>query len=182
MNKFKKGAHYFFTCKAGCTRDQRWNTANDPLHTTCNKCLQGSTMYDKHRHRMYTCKTCLNTGRASGFGDLVEPKCKTCAMTDGDVTMVNERDFKHMVTKREKKALAKDRPPYADPTEKESMAECHPGRVKAIETAIKNLKSLNFGSALEVACGGGKLTKDLLANMFQHTDMFDRCPAAQRDV
>ena len=122
--------------------------------------------------------SCLNTGRAACFSDLITPKCRTCAITDGELTKPNERDFKHMVTKREKKALAKDRPPYADPTEKESMAECHPGRVKAIETAIKNLKSLNFGTALDVACGGGQLTKDLLAGMFKHTDMFDRCPAA----
>ena len=62
------------------------------------------------------------------------------------------------------------------------MTECHPGRVKVLEAAITNLQNLNFGSALEVACGGGQLTKDPLTDKFKHTDMFDRCPAAQIDV
>ena len=139
-------------------------------------------MYDEHRNRVFTCKTCSNTGWAACFSDHITPKCRTCATIDGELAKPNERAFNYMLTKREKKALTKDRPPYADPAEKNSMTECHPGRVKVFEAAITNLKNLNFGTALEVACGGGQLTRDLLAGMFEHTDMFDRCSAAQRDV
>ena len=178
-----KGTKTFFKCQqAECKVEQRLDKAYDRTGMTCNKCMRVPVAHDKYRNRIYICKTCSNTGRATCFNDLTVPKCKTCAITDGELAKPNERAFNCMLTKREKKALTKDRPQYADPTEKESMAECHTGRVKAIETAIKNLKNLNFGTALEVACGGGQLTKDLLAGMFKHTDMFDRCPAAQRDV
>ena len=160
MQKVTRGKKTFIICQQDtCNAEQRLDSVMDSSGTTCNKCwrklAKEHNQYDGQKHRIYTCKVCSITGRVACFSDTAAPKCRTCAITDGELPKPNERDFKHMITKREKKALVKDRPPYADPAEKNSMTECHPGRVKVFEAAITNLKNLNFGTALEVACGGG---------------------------
>ena len=43
---------------------------------------------------------------------------------------------------------------------------------------MRQIPDLKKERALEVACGDGRLSKDLLSQMFTYVDMFDQCPLA----
>ena len=52
---------------------------------------------------------------------------------------------------------------YADEEEKESMAICGPPSVTLQGNELLKLKNLGRGRALDVACGDGRVTRELLA-------------------
>ena len=58
------------------------------------------------------------------------------------------------------------------------MEECHAGRVKLMNGIMNMLSDLNKDIALEACCGDGRLSKDLLTNIFDEVDLFDQCPQA----
>ena len=67
---------------------------------------------------------------------------------------------------------------FASPEEQQHMAICHPASVQMLEGFLKSLGELDRKRALEVACGDGRLTRDLLAKWYEEVDMFDQCPVA----
>ena len=53
------------------------------------------------------------------------------------------------------------------------MDKCHEISIKILESIFEKLPGIKRGRALDMACGIGRLTKDCLANWFDHIDMFD---------
>jgi len=50
--------------------------------------------------------------------------------------------------------------------------------VKQLRLFIRSLRNHKYNRALEVACGQGLLTKDLLSKLYKYIDMFDQCSKA----
>ena len=62
------------------------------------------------------------------------------------------------------------------------MEVCHGPSVTIIEALLKKLPGLDLTRALEVACGDGRLSKDLLQKWFKKIDLFDQCSNAITEV
>lgn len=58
------------------------------------------------------------------------------------------------------------------------MEQCHAASIEEIRKIIVNIPSMKRGSVLEVAAGDGRLSKDLLKDIFSRIDCFDQCPQA----
>ena len=54
----------------------------------------------------------------------------------------------------------------------------HDPSVRVIEKFLKRLKNHKYSRALEVACGRGLLTKDLLSEKYEAVDFFDQSEEA----
>ena len=54
----------------------------------------------------------------------------------------------------------------------------HDSSVREIEELLKKLSSHKYSRALEVACGRGLLTKDLLSKKYEEVDFFDQSEEA----
>lgn len=62
------------------------------------------------------------------------------------------------------------------------MEICHSASVKILDKFLKSLGKIDKSCVLEVACGDGRLSKDLLSSWFEEIDMFDQCPKAVKLV
>ena len=62
---------------------------------------------------------------------------------------------------------------WADEQEKLDMEKCHKQSVSIIKAFVASLSRHQTGRALEVACGDGRLTCDLLADVYEAVDLFD---------
>ena len=58
------------------------------------------------------------------------------------------------------------------------MEKCHYGRLQLMKGIMQQVADLKKDRALEVACGDGRLSKDLLSQMFTRVDLFDQDPTA----
>ena len=58
------------------------------------------------------------------------------------------------------------------------MRRNNPNRIEAMEAFLLKIPNLAYGRALEVGCGRGHLTMDLLQNVYKYIDMFDRSKSA----
>ena len=62
------------------------------------------------------------------------------------------------------------------------MNLCHFPSIQVLKELFKQLPSLRFDKALEVAAGDGQLTKDLLRLEFREIDCFDQCPTSVKKL
>ena len=58
------------------------------------------------------------------------------------------------------------------------MDENHPNAVEQLKKLLGLLPNHKYTRALEVACGRGLLTKDLLSTWYAEVDMFDKSSEA----
>ena len=71
---------------------------------------------------------------------------------------------------------------WANKEEREKMDVNHWPSLPYIQKGIKKVKTLKPFRAIDVGCGDGLLTRDLLLYKFTKVDMFDRCPKAIKIV
>ena len=62
------------------------------------------------------------------------------------------------------------------------MVDNHPEAVKQLKMFLQKLPNHRSYRAIEVACGDGRLTRDLLSGYYQKIIMFDQCPQAIEDA
>ena len=53
------------------------------------------------------------------------------------------------------------------------MEQCHAASIEEVRKLMSELPSMKRESVLEVAAGDGRLSKDLLKDIFQRIDCFD---------
>ena len=63
---------------------------------------------------------------------------------------------------------------YANEEEKQRMKKCHSRCLKIMKDFLQDCGPHNYDRALDVACGDGRLTKTMLIDYFDITDLFDR--------
>ena len=62
---------------------------------------------------------------------------------------------------------------FANDAEQSNMEKCHAASIHEIRKLMCELPSMKKESVLEVAAGDGRLSKDLLKDIFQRIDCFD---------
>ena len=67
---------------------------------------------------------------------------------------------------------------FANDAEQRNMEKCHAASIQEIRKFMSELPSMKKESVLEVAAGDGRLSKDLLKDIFLRIDCFDQCPQA----
>ena len=60
------------------------------------------------------------------------------------------------------------------------MNQCHEQAVDWMKSFIESLPHHQYTRALEVACGDGRLTRDLLSKMYAEVDLFDQSEDAKK--
>ena len=68
--------------------------------------------------------------------------------------------------------------PYADAEEIEDMAAVNPVIMPYLRIILQDLVNMKKGKVLEVGCGEGHATKEVLHDLFFQIDLFDKCPLA----
>ena len=71
---------------------------------------------------------------------------------------------------------------YASWLERLNMELCHDAAVIAMSEFMDGLCSLKYDAALEVGCGDGRVTRDLLMGRFGQVELFDPCLVAFEQV
>ena len=63
--------------------------------------------------------------------------------------------------------------PYADEEEKAEMNDCHEANIRYMRAFLTKIMHKKCGTALDVGCGDGRVTIDLLAESYDIVDCFD---------
>ena len=58
------------------------------------------------------------------------------------------------------------------------MAQCNKKALAIMKAFVKGIDKHGSKSALDVACGSGRVTEGLLLGLYDEVDMFDQCPKA----
>ena len=77
-------------------------------------------------------------------------------------------------------ALNEDEKAYPTPEEHEWLEKDHPKRCELMRSLLDNLFKGNMERALDVACGDGRLSREVLVWFFNKVDLFD-CQQEQLD-
>ena len=71
---------------------------------------------------------------------------------------------------------------YETQKDKEALSLANPRMLNQLRNFLDSLTSMKKGKALEVACGAGWVTKEVLLSRFSEVDLFDQCEQAKDDA